>query len=164
MPPDVPQQHPAGEHLVFRADRQAYLVAALLTGFFLGVGALAVRESTGAWPVLAAAGVAALYLVGGVAALRLEIDGGGVRYRTLTARWDLPFEDIERAYVEHVANRAAPHGVGLFWIKPRHAAPLRVDLPKLGGEATRALTAALARRGIPVAVPERPGARPRRVL
>ena len=140
----------------FRAAGRPYAMVGVLTGFFLGLGALATWENGGAWPVVAIAGCAGLYLVIKLLYLRLEVTADGVRYRTLRAdrRWG--FADLERGYFQTVVNRAAPQGVRSFWLKPKAGPAINIDLQTLPVRAAAVLFGALQRHGIPIDVPDNP--------
>lgn len=151
----------------FRAAGRPYAMVGAMTGFFVGLGALATWENAGAWPVLAIAAGAGLYLVIKLLYLRLEITGDGVRYRTLRADRTWGFADLERGYFQTVVNRAAPQGVRSFWLKPRAGPAINIDLQTLPVRAATVLFGALQRHGIPIDVPESPAPernRPTRLL
>jgi len=125
-----------------------------LCGVFFGLGVVATVENRGAWPVLAVAGGAALYLLVKLLYLRLQVSPEGIRYRTLAADRAFAFGDIERGYFEQVVNRAAPQGVRTFWIRPKQGKPVQIDLRSLPVRAATVLYAALQRHGIPIDIPE----------
>ncbi len=144
---------------VARAQGRAYLAAGLFAGFFVLTGFLVTRESAQAWPLLAVAGAVAAVLLAGLAVLRLEVGPRGIRYRSLTTRCSLRFEEIERAYFETVVNRAAPQGLALFWIRPKQGKALRINLRVFSDAAPALLLAALERHGISIDIPDTLAAR-----
>jgi hypothetical protein len=135
---------------VFRASRRSYLITAVFTGFFLMMGVILRRESAGAWPVLAVAGAVAALLFADLAYRRFEVNPIGLRYRDLRTNRVMGFGNIERARFETTVNRAAPHGVAVFWIHPRDGDPLRIDLRAFPRQGAAELLAALERHHIPI--------------
>lgn len=139
----------------FRATGRSYGQLAALTGFFLGLGVLAMWENRGAWPVLAVAACMGVYLVIKLLFVRLEVSAEWVRYRTLGADRTFAFGDLERGYFETVVNRAAPQGVRSFWLKPKAGRAINIDLRALPVRAATVLFGALQRHGVTIDVPER---------
>jgi hypothetical protein len=125
-----------------------------LCGVFFSLGIVATVENRGAWPVLAVAGGAALYLTVKLLFLRLQVSAEGIRYRTLGADRAFGYADIERGFFTQVVNRAAPQGVRTFWIRPKQGKPMQIDLRSLPVRAATVLYGALQRHGIPIDVPE----------
>lgn len=139
---------------MFRAAGRPYGAVGLLAGFFLLIGTVLLYENRGAWPVLVITGGATLFALASLAWLRLEIGVQGIRYRTVGGTRFLEFGDIERAYFETMVNRAAPHGVHIFCVKPKEGKVLRLDLRALRAGAAPRLLTTLERHGIPITLPE----------
>ncbi|UYC17991.1 hypothetical protein NRY95_08575 [Xanthomonas campestris pv. phormiicola] len=86
--------------------------------------------------------------------IRLEISRNLLKRRSLFGVDIIQFKDVVSAYISVEYSSKAPQGSASFWIQPRNAAPLKINLRLYPVQAAAMLFFILEAQGIDIDVPD----------